>query len=63
MPAEIVSDSSVGFGQIFPGSNPACEVDEHSAQAVKNDNKGAGAAVVRRVLTPDIRRLMSIILI
>jgi len=39
MPAVLVSDSSVGFGQILPGSKPAREVKELSRQAVIKSNK------------------------
>ena len=64
MPAELVSDSSVGFGQIFPGSNPASEVDEQSTQAAnKSDNKAAEAVATRRVVTPDVRRLLTTLVI
>jgi hypothetical protein len=50
----------VGFGQIFPGSNPASEVDEHSRLAVnKIENKAAGAAAIRRLAPPGVRPVLT----
>jgi hypothetical protein len=62
VPVEFVSDSSVGFGQIFPGSNPASDVDEHSTQAANDShNNAVGALAAGRVVAPTARRMIPII--